>query len=131
MHCWQRDTCVDSLILLPPVYNEIIMVLLSLVFWNQRFGRWVLKMFHFCSNYVVRGQLFLLYHIFGTYSFPISSSEFTYPQWRNTQESRTRELGKKQSNSAYLILFPNSFGKERNEEDKILGIWEYFCFVHW
>lgn len=73
LHCTAgRDTCVDSLILLPLVYNKTMMVLLSLVFWNQRFGGWVLKMFYFQSNYVMRGQLFLLYHVFGTYSFPIS-----------------------------------------------------------
>lgn len=135
LHCWQRHLCWFT-ILLPLVYNKTMMVLLSLVFWNQRFGGWVLKMFYFQSNYVMRGQLFLLYHVFGTYSFPISFFlvnlltswiYFTLKKYSGELEN----WGKDSKILLTRFFFPNSFGKERNEEDKMLGIWEYFCFVHW
>lgn len=120
--CWQGDTYFDSLMFFPLVYNKIMGFCWALVFWNQRFGWEILRMFYFCNNYVMRGQLFLLHNVFGTFSFPVSLFLLNLLTYNKKLLRMPREFGENQYNFCLPEIFPNSFGSERTQEDEMVGI---------
>lgn len=70
----------------------------------------------------MRGQLFLLHNVFGTFSFPISLFLPNLLTHNMELLRGPREYGENQYNFCLPEIFPNSFGKGTTQEGEMVGI---------